>query len=181
MAAADIVTADQFEQMGDLGRWFELERGAVVAVNPPGLPHGTIAVNIAAALRAFVRPRQLGIVAVESGYTIARNPDTVRGPDVSFVRRERLITDRREGWLAGAPDLAVEIRSPGDSMRSLRSLANEYLAAGAALVWLVDPKAQTVIACSPGGAERTLGPVETLDGGELLSGFSLEVAAIFET
>ena len=151
MAAAALITAEQFEQMGHLGRWSELERGVVVPVNPPGFPHGAIAVAIAVRLHAFVQPRGLGAVVVESGFTISRNPDTVRGPDVSFVRRERTGSGRARG----------------------------YLAAGARLVWLVDPDSTTVQLHAPGAAMRTLTASDVLDGGEVLPGFTMEIAALF--
>jgi Uma2 family endonuclease len=180
MAATELLTAEQFERMPSLGRWVELERGVVVSVNPPGYPHGAIAVAIAAELRAFVRPRQLGIVVVESGCTVARNPDTVRGPDVSYVRRERAMA-RTSSYLSGAPDLAVEIRSPDDAMASLTSRADEYLAAGAQLVWLVDPASRTVRIHAPAAEVRTLTAGDELDGGAVLPGFAMEIAAVFET
>jgi Uma2 family endonuclease len=179
MAAADLITAEQFERMSDLGRWVELERGVVVPVNPPGYPHGAIAVAIAAALHAFVRAQKLGVVVVESGCTVRRNPDTVRGPDVSYVRRERAVA-RTSGYLDGAPDLAVEIRSPGDSMRELISHADEYIAAGAQMVWLVDPDSSTVRVHRAGAPATMLKAGDVLDGGDVLSGFSMEIAAVFE-
>ncbi len=179
MAAADLITAEQFERMSEVGRWVELEQGVVVPVNPPGYPHGAIAVAIAAALHAFVRAQKLGVVVVESGCTVRRNPDTVRGPDVSYVRRERAAA-RTGGYLDGAPDLAVEIRSPGDSMHDLISHAAEYLAAGARTVWLVDPDSSTVTVHSTGAPAITLKAGDALDGGDLLPGFSMEISAVFE-
>ena len=179
MAATDLITAEQFERMGGLGRWVELDRGVVVRVKPPGFPHGEIAVAIAARLHAFVQPRGLGTVAVESGYTLARNPDSVRGPDVSFVRRERVEDVGGTGYLAGAPELAVEIRSPRDSVADLALLEGEYLAAGAHLVWIVDPESATVQLHAPGVASRTLTGPDALDGGTLLPGFAMPVAEVF--
>ena len=179
MAATDLITAEQFERMAAQDRWVELDRGVVVRVNPPGFPHGAIAVAIAARLHAFVQPRGLGTVAVESGFTLTRNPDSVRGPDVSFVRRERAAGVRGAGYLAGAPELAVEIRSPGDSMSDLARLAAEYLAAGARLVWIVDPESATVRVCSPGAASRTFTGADVLDGGELLPGFEMTISEVF--
>jgi Uma2 family endonuclease len=179
MAAADLITAEQFEQMPDLGRWVELERGVLVPVNPPGYPHGAIAVNIAAALHAFVRRHHLGVVVVEAGCTITRNPDTVRGPDVSYVSATRAAA-RTSGYLAGAPDLVVEIRSPNDAMSSLLTHADEYIAAGARIVWLVDPDSATIHVLAAGASAQTLTIGDVLSGGELLPGFSMEIATIFD-
>ena len=95
---------------------FELVKGEVIEMSPPGVGHGYIALNVGSEMRTFVRAHDLGIVMVESGFRIERGPDTVRGPDVSFVVKERL-ADRRipAGYFDGAPDLAVEIVSPSDT------------------------------------------------------------------
>jgi Uma2 family endonuclease len=74
---------------------------------------------------AFAQARALGTVQVESGFTLSRDPDTVRGPDVRFVRRERLTSPPRRGFLAGAPDLAVEVSSPDDPMQDLFGKAED--------------------------------------------------------
>ncbi len=92
----------------------ELVRGALVVREPPGLRHGRIAMEIAAALGAHVRAQQLGRVYVESGFKLTSNPDTVRGPDVAFISQSRLPEPEPVGYPALAPDLVVQILSPGD-------------------------------------------------------------------
>jgi len=179
MVTTGLVTADEFEHMGELGRYFELDRGVVVPVNPPGYDHGRIAVIIAARLLAFVQRNALGTVLVESGFTLFRDPDTVRGPDVSFVRRERLTLPRRSGWFEGAPDLAVEVRSPEDGLKHLLRKADEYLRSGARLAWVVDPAAKTCMVCRPGREQRTVTAEDALDGEDVLAGFSLPLAELF--
>ena len=79
----------------------------------------------------------------EAGYVLARNPDTVRGPDLSFIARERLVGFDDSRFFEGAPDLAVEILSPSNRPGEVRAKAPEYLAAGARLVWVVDPSARS--------------------------------------
>lgn len=179
MATADLITAEAFLRMGEHGRWTELERGVVVPVNPPGHEHGRIQAILAARLLAFVDARALGTVVVESGFTLSRNPDTVRGPDVSFVRRDRVGAAPRHGYVEGAPDLAVEVRSPDDRMPALFEKAGEYLRSGALLVWVVDPESEVVYALRPGQERVALTGADALDGGEVLPGFTLPLVELF--
>lgn len=158
----------------------ELVAGVLVREPPPGESHGGIAVDVAAPLHAFVSDHGLGRVFVETGYVLASDPDTVRGPDVSFVSTRRLATGTRRGpYLVEAPDLAVEIVSPDDSRRKVAEKAAEYLAAGARAVWVVDPRHRTVTVHRPGHPSVTLGLDETLNGDPYLPGLRLPVADLF--
>ncbi len=175
MATAALVTAGALERMGESARHLELVRGVLVPVNPPGYEHGRIAVLISAKLLAFAQRAALGTVQVESGFKLFRDPDTVRGPDVSFVRRERLASAPRRGFFAGAPDLAVEVRSPEDSLKELFEKADDYLRAGAGLVWVVDAESEIVYEWRAGRKRSTLVRGDRLEGGEVLPGFALEI------
>ncbi|MGZ8413319.1 MAG: Uma2 family endonuclease [Gemmatirosa sp.] len=88
--AEPLLTAEDLYGLPEDDRRYELVEGRLVVSEPPGWTHGGIAAQIAAALMPFVRAHRLGQVVVESGYVHARRPDTVRGPDVSFVRADRL-------------------------------------------------------------------------------------------
>jgi Uma2 family endonuclease len=180
MATAGLVTAGALERMGTRARHLELVRGVLVPVNPPGYEHGRIAVLISAKLLAFAQRAALGTVQVESGFTLFRDPDTVRGPDVSFVRRERLAAAPRHGFFAGAPDVAVEVRAPEVSLKELFEKADDYVRAGAGLVWVVDAESETVYVCRAGRERSRLGKGDTLEGGEVLPGFALEIRELFE-
>jgi Uma2 family endonuclease len=181
MATHQLVTAEELERMGEQDFGYELVRGELVPVTPAGDEHGTLAALIAGALTAFVRPRQLGVVQVEAGYILARNPDTVRGPDVAFVSRERraALGGRRRGFIPGAPDLAVEVRSTDTTLVELSAKGREYLDAGTRLVWLVDPQSQTVQVHEPGREPRVVSVGAVLDGGDVLPGFALPLAELF--
>lgn len=179
MPASELVTAEELERMGRPAFHFELVKGRLVRMNPPNHEHGRVTVHLGAALFQFVRANDLGGVVVESGYTLARDPDTVRGPDVSFVRKGRPNYPPHRGFFVGAPDLAVEVRSPDDSIRELLAKADEYLAAGAELVWIVDPDDATVRVLRPGSEPVTLGVRDILDGGATVPGFSLPLAELF--
>jgi Uma2 family endonuclease len=180
MRAKHLVTAEELERMGERGHLLELVRGELVPVNPPGGEHGELAAVMAAELLAFVRPRGLGRVYVESGFVLTRRPDTVRGPDVSFVSRGReAVAGRRAGFVQAAPDLAVEIWSPDNSMVKLRAKAREYLAAGTRLVWLLDPRKRVVEVHAAGTPVVMPDADDSLDGADVLPGFRLSVRALF--
>jgi Uma2 family endonuclease len=117
----------------------------------------------------------------EAGYVLASEPDTVRAPDASFVSTERISGAARRGpYVVGAPDLAVEVVSPGDSRQEVAEKVGEYLAAGARAVWVIEPRRRSVTTHLPDREPVTLGLGETLDGGDLLPGFRLPVSEIFE-
>lgn len=158
----------------------ELVAGTLVKEPPSGVGHGGIAAEVAALLHPFVRERGLGRVFVETGYVLASDPDTVRGPDVSFVSARRLATGARRGpYLVGAPDLAVEVVSPGDGWRKVTAKVAEYLAAGAQAVWGIDPRRQTVTTHLPEQPPETLGRHEVLHADPYLPGLRLDVADLF--
>jgi Uma2 family endonuclease len=180
MAVPHLVTAEQLEHMPDEPR-YELVRGELVPVNPPGGEHGELAAWFAAALTAFVRPRRLGTVYVETGFILSRHPDTVRGPDVAFVTRERRASlgGRIRGFIPGAPDLAVEIRSPDNTLAELSAKAMEYLRAGTRLVWVVDPPAHTVLVHRLGEPALTFSSEASLDGGPVIPDFRFPLDELF--
>ena len=110
---AQTITAQQLFEMPGRER-FELVGGELVPMSPPGFDHGCIVLDIAAAMREFVHARKLGMVAVEAGFCVSHEPDTVRSPDVAFVRAERIPPGGVRAFFQGAPDLAVEVVSPSD-------------------------------------------------------------------
>lgn len=179
MHGTELLTAEDLEQMGSSGHQFELARGRLVPVNPPNHEHGRIALDVGAELRQFVRAHSLGYVVVESGYTLARQPDTVRGPDVSFVRKGRPDYPPTHGFAAGAPELAVEVRSPDDAIADLLTKATEYLDAGAELVWVIDPADATVRVLRPRADVVILRRADALDGGTTVPGFRLPLDELF--
>lgn len=175
-----LLTAEDLLELGSDDYQYELVRGRLVVSEPPTHEHGSIALNIGMALRAFTRPRGLGRAVVESGYVLERGPDTVRGPNVSFVRRERVPRgDDREKFVEGHPDLAVEIVSPGDRAGKIARKVGEYLTCGAGLVWVVYPGQRLVVVHAPDGGKRMVREPGSLDGGGVLPGFTLPLAEVF--
>ena len=178
--SARLLTEDDLAYLPDDGFRHELEAGFLVAEPRPFLRHAQLQAELISLLNEFVRPRGLGQVLGDGGFLLARNPDTVRGPDVSFVTAERWRAVRdRERFFRGAPDLAIEILSPSNRRGEIHGKVADFLAAGGRLVWVVDPKRRTVTVHETLLAPRRLGPADVLDGGEVLPGFVIKVAAIF--
>jgi Uma2 family endonuclease len=174
-----ITTAEQLFQATDLGRC-QLVRGELVMMSPAGSRHGAIAAELAALLRDFVKPRGLGVVmGAETGFQVSRDPDTVLAPDVAFVRADRIRGGLPAGFFPGAPDLAVEVLSPGDRASEVIAKVENWLGAGSLVVWVVEPKLLTITVYRSGREAAVFNPTDTLDGGDLLPGFHASVAEIF--
>ena len=181
MGDVDLIsTAQDLLAAGDIGRC-ELIQGELVMRTPAGADHGRITAELTMLLGMHVRQHRLGCVyAAETGFQIERDPDTVRAPDVAFVRAERLVDASVPGFFPGAPDLVVEVVSPGERAADVVAKASTWLAAGTRMVWIVWPTGRTVDIYRPGSAMVTRRQGQRLDGEGVVSGFSCDVAAIFQ-
>jgi Uma2 family endonuclease len=175
------ITGEELEAMPNHGLC-ELVLGRVVPMSPTGGEHGRIEGNFYEALRSFVKPRRLGQVLVgEVGIFTRRNPDTVRGADVAFISSERYARlESTRGFLRVPPDLVVEVRSPDDSAAELDRKASEYLAAGVCLVWIADPDRKSVRVHRSGTDVREIRAADRLTANDVLPGFDVAVATLFE-
>lgn len=173
------ITAERlyFEVPSD--RRVELVAGELVPMTPVGFEHGRIVVLLSSLILAFVTEKKLGLVGSEIGFILRRNPDTVRAPDIAFVAAERVSAINRERYFEGAPDLAVEVVSPGDKMSDVQQKIREYLSAGARLVWVIDPGSRTVTAYYPAGNARIYAADEPVPGDDVLPGFSFHPSELF--
>lgn len=175
------MTAEELFALPESDVQYELVRGQLLEVPMAGWQHGWIEMNIILVLANDPVARSVGrTVSGDTAFVLARDPDTVRIPDVAFVRHERLPPPLVSGRAALAPDLAVEIRSPNDRPGEMQRKVADYFAAGVRLVWLVDPDSQTVEAWTPGGLDRRCTAAETIDGGAVIPGFRCPVARFFE-
>ncbi len=175
-----LITADFLLRTPDLGRR-ELVCGELIEMTPAGYEHGSIIIKITGPLWAFVSRTGLGqLSGAETGFHIAHDPDTVRAPDVAFVATERLPSPLPKGFFPGPPDLAVEVVSPDDRDSRVLAKVQNWLDAGCQVVWLVDPRRQTVQVFQGRSEARVLRLSDTLWGEPLLPGFSLAVAEIFK-
>lgn len=175
------MTAQDFWQLPDTGMRRELIRGEISEALPPGGQHGAIAVILAMALRSWMKRAAGGYVGVESGYLLAHDPDTVRGPDISYVRAERIpATGVPEGFWNLAPDVAIEVVSPTETAEEVREKVRDFLSAGTSLVWIVYPRTREVIVHTVDGLARAYSVNDTLAFPDILPGFSCPVAELFE-
>ena len=177
-----LLTADDLLRLYSQGVRGELIRGVLYKTMPSGQEHGEIAANTVIILGGFVKPRQLGrIIASDAGVLLERDPDTVREPDVAFISYRRSPRGVRNTRYAQAiPELVVEIRSPSDGAADLAEKALMWLAHGVLIVWAVDPDTRTVDVYRAGFPVLTLADGDSLDGGDVLPGFSCAVSDIFD-
>jgi Uma2 family endonuclease len=132
-------------------------------------------------LDSHVRAGRLPLfVGAEVGFKLASNPDTVRGPDIAVIRRDRVPSPTPRGFVTGPPDLAVEVLSPGDRPGDVQQKVAEYLARGVSLVVVIDPEASTVSVSRGSTAPVVLSDDDILDLGEVVPGFRCSVREIFE-
>ena len=175
------MTAEELFDLPDDSWRYALVRGELQRMTPAGFRHGAVVMNVAVPLGHHVKTHQLGVVCgAETGFVLARRPDTVLAPDVAFVRRERIAASGQPvTFWEGAPDLAVEVTSPGDTRPEMAEKAASWLSAGTRVVWVVDPKRSSLTIHEPGAAPRSLAVSDVLDGAPLFPGFRLPVADIF--
>jgi Uma2 family endonuclease len=177
-----LMTVDEFLVASVPDGKAELVRGELRVTPPPGAPHGSAAVNLVVMLSIHVKANGLGRVFADSfGYILTQLPHTVRVPDLSFVRADRLPPEGLgPGLLRFAPDLAVEVLSPSESASELEEKLADYTTAGTRLIWVVDPARRTVMILDQAQPVRWLQEADVLDGGGVVPGFSCKVAEIFE-
>lgn len=160
----------------------ELVRGELRLTPPPGAPHGRAATNLVVLVANFVKEHRLGFVFGDSmGYELVRFPHTVRVPDGSFVRSDRVPPEGLgPGIFKFPPDLAVEVLSPSDTASLLEERTRDYALAGTPLIWIVDPMRRTIMTIPAEAPVSWLAEGDTLDGGNVLPGFSCPVAEVFD-
>ncbi len=179
-----VTTAEQLMHLPSLGKRYELKRGELLMMTPAGALHGDVAMSLGALLRLYAQNHQLGkVLAAETGFKIHSAPDTVRAPDVAFVRKERVPAEGLpRGYWELAPDLVVEVVSPNDSATEIQNKVEEWLSAGVRRVWVVYPDTQTILVHRALKEPiLVLKPGDTLDGEDILPGFSCAVSEIFSS
>lgn len=176
-----VVTADELERMYVPGRRLELVRGVLVVQELPGARHSAIANELAYRLTGFTKERALGrVFGQDAGFRLGREPDTVRGADVAFVTLERMPEIPATAYPELAPDLVVEVLSPGDRTGEVLEKVGAWLRAGARRVWVIDPERRQAQVYRADGGVSILGPGDALDGEDVLPGFSLALDQLLE-
>ncbi|MDE3076642.1 MAG: Uma2 family endonuclease [Chloroflexota bacterium] len=160
---------------------FELVDGEILWLSPTNSYHARICTRIIRLLGPFADRIGADLLDGQAGFMVGARRQQLRSPDVSLVAHDRLNILRREGFAAAAPDLAVEVLSEGQRSEAYaRPKVGEYLAAGASVVWLIDPDARTVRVYEPGRNEYAVHPAETdLTLDQIAPGFSVRVSTLF--
>ena len=182
VAANGLYTADEFMALPlDLKR-YELVRGMLAEVAVTGYEHAEVEANVFRLLDQHVWPRRLGRVTGGGAmFRLQQEPDTLRRPDVAFVRTDRLpARDQRRSYAQFIPELAVEILSPSNTAAEMRDKVAEYLRVGVRLVWVVDPERETVTIHTSDAAPVILPADAEITGGAVLPDFRCPVAAFFD-
>jgi Uma2 family endonuclease len=182
MSTTALVTAnDLLDMPTGMGERYELVAGELRVMSPSGWRHGKVTGRLHTRLGSYVEERDLGVVfGAETGFRLARDPDTVRAPYISFISNERLPErEPAEGFWPGAPDLAVEVLSPGDRTGEVDERINAWLSAGCRAVWIVDPKLQTLTIYFSRNEVHVKTAGETLLGDPVLPGFSCTLKELF--
>ena len=171
-----LFTAEELLRLPDDGSRYELVEGELKKMSPAGLRHGRVAARIAHHLMTHVLAHRLGEVYIaEAGFVLKRGPDTVRCPDISFVRAERVIDTER--FMEGPPDLSVEVISPSDLPGEVSSKTSEYLRTGTLAVVVVDPERRTVNIHRASGMTVAENVLEVED---VVPGWKMSLSEIFD-
>ena len=176
-----LMTAEELLYANVPNKRTELVRGRFIVHEPPGGRHGYVAANLAFRLKQHSDLTGAGAVFVgDVGFTLHRDPDTVRGPDVAFVRTDRLPPGPIPNtYLELAPDLVVEVLSPGDRPGEVLAKVADWLDAGARLVWVIDPERRHARVYRADGTESLLDETGQLVGEDVLPDFTCTLASIF--
>ena len=181
LSPTQLLTAEDLYERGEDARWYELVRGELREMSPATPGSNRIGLRILRPLSDFVERAELGeVFGFEAGFVIEHTPDTVRAPDVAFVRAERLPAgDGPDGFWSIVPDLVVEVVSPSDRAGDLQEKIEDYLAAGVRLLWIVQPRRKTITVYGADRTWRILHVGDILDGGDVVPGFQLALADLF--
>ncbi len=176
--SAKLMTADELLRLPRGRERHALVRGELRTLPLNDAEHGAVTATFSAELGTYVRQRGLGRTTLGSGYILTVDPDTVHGADVAFICAER--GRLTEGYFPGAPDLVVEVVSVFDRYMDVHDALGDWLDYGARLVFLVNPQQQTVQVHRPGQPVRILTIEDTLEGEDIVPGWSLPVRELFD-
>jgi Uma2 family endonuclease len=175
-------TDEEFMALPDDGHRYEIINGELIDMGNSGALHGYVCSTLMILLGGYVRIQKLGAMFDSSTAFKMKNGDR-RSPDISFFAKERLqgLTELPTGFLEGAPDLAVEVLSPGNTVEEIHDKLVEYFENGTRLAWIIHPSEHYVLVyrCAQ-EPDRLLKSVDSLDGEEVIPGFTFPVADLFQ-
>ena len=180
--AQKLMTAEELLRLPDDGQRHELIAGELRTMAPSGEEHGAIGMMVGTSLNNHVLAHRLGrVLGAETGFLLTSSPDTVRAPDVAFISRERAGTEPMKGYRPGVPDLAVEVISPNDLYTEVEEKVAEWLAHGTRMVIVINPRQRTVKVHRSTTEVRHLTVDDTIDGEDVVPGWTMPVRALFAT
>lgn len=182
---AEMLTGDDLLKMpSGMGERYELIDGELIALTPASFQHGLVALQIGFLLKTHTSQRKIGrVVGAETGFYTRGDKKTVRAPDVAYISYEKLPEGPlpADAYLNIAPDLVVEVVSPGDRAGEIEQKIQEWLDFGVRLVWVAYPESQRVhVFAGHSGQSRILTAPDKITGGDVLPGFEVSVSAFFE-
>ena len=173
-----LMTAEDLLNLPDDDLRHELVKGELLTMAPPKSDHGRTVANLILILGSYVKAKGLGEVWADSGFKLESEPDTVIAPDMSFTAKDQL-ANLPDGYVPGPPDLAVEVRSPGDRRGKVQRKATMWLDFGIRSLWLVNPRKRTVEVCHANGNRQLFHEGDELVD-DTVPGFRVAVSKIFE-
>ncbi len=178
-----LMTAEELLRLPDDGQRHELIAGELRTMAPTGEEHGGLTATFTTSLNGHVVAHKLGrVLTGEPGFLLTTNPDTVRAPDVAFISRERILaTGTFTGYRPGAPDLAIEVISPNDLYTEVEEKVATWLAHGARMVIVANPRHRTVAVHRSRTEVRHLTIDDVIDGEDVVPGWTLPVRDLFDT
>jgi Uma2 family endonuclease len=175
-------TDEAFMALPDDGHRYEIVNGELIDMGNSGALHGYLCSLLLAALMGYILPKKLGVI-LDSSTAFKLKSGNKRSPDIAFFAKERLqgMTELPTGFLEGAPDLAVEVLSPGNTVEEIHDKLVEYFENGTRLAWVIHPSEKYVLVYrSAQEPDRLLKSVDSLDGEDVIPGFTLPVADLFQ-
>lgn len=176
-----IWTDAEFIALPKDGHRYELVNGELIDMGNSGAKHGYVCSTLMILLGGYVRIQKLGAM-FDSSTAFKMKSGNKRSPDISFVAKERLqgMEELPDGFLEGAPDLAVEILSPGNTVEEMHNKIVEYFENAARLVWVIHPNEHYVLVYRSPQPDRLLKSTDAIDGEEVIPGFTLAVSELFQ-
>jgi len=178
MATTKLWTIEEVARLPDDAFRYALIRGVLYRMPPPKARDGRIISTMTRHVGNFVDERHLGVIYDQSGFIFTLDPDTLLGPDLSFVRQDR-VPDDEDAYPILAPDLVVEVVSPSQSGPSIAEKTAIYLEAGVRLVWIFEPDQRVVLVHRANGTRSVLTERDEIDGEDVLPGFRMRVGRFF--
>jgi Uma2 family endonuclease len=184
MPTPDLMTAEEFvarrEDLPDGGRWVELAAGKLITLSPPTVEHGTAVLNLSKGLARQTQTEQEGYACFELGLLLIRRPDTLLFPAISYFSGGPMFAESDKGVTESRPSLIVEVASTNDRRRGMEQRVAGWLNWGVPAVWVLDPQHKQVHVVEQGRGGQRLAEHQELLGRNVLPGFQMRIAEIFQ-